>query len=85
LLFSSLCSFLFHCLPPSKAEGAAFKLNYRPLSFPNGNQHMVAFFKATLHFYRIINDMISSFYKVIILEKLLKVLHAVDLNAFKNI
>jgi hypothetical protein len=46
---------------------------------------MVAFFKATLHFYRIINDMISSFYKVIILEKLLKVLHAVDLNAFKNI
>lgn len=28
--------------------------------------------------------MISSFYKVIILEKLLKVLHAVDLNAFKK-
>jgi hypothetical protein len=29
--------------------------------------------------------MISSFYKVIILEKPLKVLHTVDLNAFKNI
>lgn len=29
--------------------------------------------------------MISSFYKVIILEKLVKVLHTVDLNAFENI
>lgn len=66
-------------------RGAAFKLNYRPLSVPNGNQHMVAFLKQPYIFYRTINDMISSFYKVIILEKLLKVLHAVDLNAFKNI
>lgn len=46
---------------------------------------MVAFLKHPYIFYRTINDMISSFYKVIILEKLLKVLHAVDLNAFKNI
>lgn len=40
------------------------------------------FLKNIPTFYRTIND-ISSFYKVIILEKLLKVLHTTYLNAFK--